>query len=728
MLPTTMPSVLPPAGMVDFADRVWRFDWERTALGRLADWPQSLRTTVDIVLNSRLPMCLGWGPRLDCLYNEAYAALVEPEHPHALGRPLREHLPESWPVLHPLVARTMAGEPTFAENQRFAPNRPGHDDTGTFTLANSPVFDEAGRASGVLCTCIETTRQVLAEKRLSTVLDSTTDSVIVLDRNWRITYMNRRADELMGKPIGLSVGVNAWEALPGEVGGTFYRQYRWAMDHQRPVQFEEYLPAIGRWLEIYAYPTQDALSIFFRDITERHRTQEQLQYLAHHDPLTGLANRTRFNQELDEAMRDVRTGPQAAVLYLDLDHFKEVNDTLGHPVGDALLAGIARRLRACVRENDTVARLGGDEFAVLQRGLRGRHQPSVLAQRIIDTLSAPYPIDNEMIRTGVSIGIVQAPVDGVDAAELFKNADIALYQAKADGRGTYRFFEPAMERRILDRRALKSDLSAAIAASQFRLVYQPILNLRTNRLLGFEALLRWNHASRGFIAPSEFIPLAEETGLIVPIGDWALGQACAEAAGWPDGFRLAVNLSPCQFLNQDLPDRVARALARSGFPSGRLDLEITESVLLQDSEPNLRTLHKLRELGIGMVLDDFGTGYSSLSYLQSFPFSKIKIDRSFIVGIPGREEAQAIAGAVIELGHSLGTVVVAEGIETEPQRDWFRSRQCDEGQGYLFSRPLPPEEIGEWIRRHARALDDGSQILRPDGDAVGAGPRSVASD
>jgi EAL domain-containing protein (putative c-di-GMP-specific phosphodiesterase class I) len=271
-----------------------------------------------------------------------------------------------------------------------------------------------------------------------------------------------------------------------------------------------------------------------------------------------------------------------------------------------------------------------------------------------------------------------------------------------------------MERRILDRRALKSDLSAAIAGSQLRLVYQPILNLETNRILGFEALLRWNHASRGFIPPSEFIPLAEETGLIAPIGDWALEQACAEAAAWPDGLRLAVNLSPCQFLNQDLPDRVARALARSGFPTGRLDLEITESVLLQDTEPNLRMLHKLRELGIGMVLDDFGTGYSSLSYLQSFPFSKIKIDRSFIVGIPGREEARAIAGAVIELGHSLGRVVVAEGIETEPQRDWFRDRQCDEGQGYFFSRPLASEEIRDWTRGHARA-HDGSSALRPVG-------------
>jgi diguanylate cyclase (GGDEF)-like protein len=503
----------------------------------------------------------------------------------------------------------------------------------------------------------------------------------------------------MGELAGFAIGVNVWAALPEAVGSPFDQQYRLAMDRQVPVQFEEFLPEIGRWLEIHAYPTPDALSIFFRDITERRKTREQLQHLAHHDPLTGLANRTLFYQQLDTAIQGLEANPQVAVLYLDLDHFNEVNDTLGHPMGDALLVNIAQRLRACAREIDTVARLGGDEFAVIQIGPCSRDEPSVLARRIIERLSAPYQVDGEFSRTGVSIGIALAPGDGIDTADLFKKADIALYQAKAEGRGTYRFFEPVMEERLLTRQALKSALVKAITTSQFQLAFQPIINLRTDHVCSFEALLRWQHPERGLISPDEFIPIAEETGLIIPIGDWVLEQACVEAMKWPSDIRVAVNLSPNQFLRQDLPEKVAQALTRSGLPAQRLELEITESVLLQDSEPNLQTLHKLHELGVRTVLDDFGTGYSSLSYLQKFPFSKIKIDRSFVGDLPDENEAKAIVQAIINLGHTLGMSIAAEGVETQQQLERIRAKGCDEAQGYFFSKPMWADEIKDLLER-----------------------------
>jgi diguanylate cyclase (GGDEF)-like protein/PAS domain S-box-containing protein len=686
------------AGEGEMAARMRAHDWNETSLGPYRSWPQSLKATIRMVLISKVPMCLSWGPNLNCLYNDAYAEFIGTRHPLALGRPLAEHLPEIWPDLRPLVERTLAGEATFTENQKLVVAHKGYEEEVYFTFSHIPVHDEAGAVSGMLCMCTDTTHQVLAEKRLSSVLDSTTDSVIVLDHDWRITYMNQRANALVGTGRNLDVGVRLWDAFPDEVGSIFDQQYRRAIDSQTPIVFEAFHPAQNLWLEVHAYPTPDALSIFFRDITERRKTQEQLHHLAHHDPLTNLANRSLFYHQLDKAMEGIWAGSQVAVLYFDLDHFKEVNDVLGHPMGDALLVNIAQRLRACVRETDTVARLGGDEFAVIQVGLNGRHEPSVLAQRIIERLTAPYQVKGELIRTGVSVGIALAPGDGLDSADLFKNADIALYQAKAEGRGTYCFFEPALEKRLLVRQALKSDLAKAVTSSQFELVFQPTVKLRTNNICGFEALLRWQHPDRGLILPAEFIPIAEETGLIIPIGDWVLEQACAEAVKWPREIRVAVNLSPAQF-SQDLPAKVARALARNGLSAERLELEITESVLLQDSEPNLSILHALRELGVRTVLDDFGTGYSSLSYLQKFPFSKIKIDRSFISELPEKEEAKAIVRAVTHLGHSLRMLIVAEGVETQQQLDWLRMRSCDGAQGYFFSKPVGAEEIDDCLKR-----------------------------
>jgi diguanylate cyclase (GGDEF)-like protein/PAS domain S-box-containing protein len=689
------------AGGGEMGARMSAHDWAETSLGAPGTWPQSIRTAASIMLSSKFPMFLAWGPDLICLYNDGFAEILGTEHPSTLGRPLTELWPGIWPEIGPLIERALAGEATFQENRKLVLIRKGHEEETYFTFSYSPVRDETGGIGGLLCICTETTDQVLAEKRLSSVLESTTDSVMVFDHAWRITYMNLHAKELLGRGRDVTVGKNLREVFPEDTGGTFDLQCQWAIDNQAPVVFEEFHPAACAWLEVHAYPTKDTVSAFFRDVTERRRTQEQMQYLAHHDPLTGLANRSLFYQQLDEALVGIRAGSQVAVLYIDLDYFKEVNDTRGHPVGDALLIKVAERLRVCVRETDTIARLGGDEFALIQTGPHSRSDASDLARRIINTLSAPYEVSGDLIRIGASIGIAIAPGGGADANDLFKSADIALYSAKADGRGTYHFFEPAMKEPYLARQALKTDLRLALANGEFQLAYQPIIDVQSNQVRGFEALLRWQHPDRGFMLPAEFIPVAEETGLILPIGEWVLERACAEASKWPEQLWVAVNLSPSQFQHWDLPEKVAGVLSRAGLHPSRLELEITESVLLHDSKANLLTLHKLRELGIRLALDDFGTGYSSLSYLQKFPFSKIKIDRSFISELPDKEEANALAivRAIAALGRSLGMSITAEGVETQLQLDRIRARGCDEAQGYFFSKPIWADEVEALLGR-----------------------------
>ena len=399
-----------------------------------------------------------------------------------------------------------------------------------------------------------------------------------------------------------------------------------------------------------------------------------------------------------------------AVLCLDLDYFKSVNDTLGHPIGDALLCAVADRLRDCLRENDIVARLGGDEFALIQVGTEQPNSSTMLAERIIDTLGAPYEINGHQIVIGASVGIAMAPADGNDADEIIKNADMALYRAKADGRGRFRFFEADMDAKMQARRTLEIDLRNALVNSEFELHYQPLVNVKTNEITGFEALVRWRHPDRGLVSPAEFIPLAEEIGLIVPLGDWVLNQACTDATSWPSPVRVAVNLSPNQFKNPDLAHSVFRALARSKLAAQRLELEITETVLLQDSETTLATLHQLRNMGVRISMDDFGTGYSSLSYLRSFPFDKIKIDQSFIRDLATRDDSAVIVRAVTTIGNSLGISTTAEGVEDGSQFQRLKDEGCTEAQGFYLGRPLPIKEttalledgVGNAPRTHRR--------------------------
>jgi len=432
----------------------------------------------------------------------------------------------------------------------------------------------------------------------------------------------------------------------------------------------------------------------FEDITEWQQAQQQISHMARHDALTNLPNRTLFREQLEKALRLAKRADQLAIFCLDLDHFKEINDSLGHPVGDALLKEVARRLGECITEHDTVARLGGDEFAIVQ--FCSDCDPSVVAQlasHIVEKISVPYDIGGHQLVVGVSIGISLAPEDGKNPDELLKKADLALYRAKADGRGTYRFFETGMDARAQARRLLELDLRTALQRNEFEVYYQPIRDVARDRIVAFEALVRWNHPQRGMISPVNFIPLAEETGLIVPLGDWVLHSACSAASGWSRDVDVAVNLSPVQFKNPNLVSSVKAALRASGLPADRLELEITESVLLQNSEATLAVLHELRAFGVRISLDDFGTGYSSLSYLRSFPFDKIKIDRSFVTELATREDSMAIVRAVTGLGKSLGIVTTAEGVETDAQFDLLRREGCTQAQGYLFSPPRPASEV-----------------------------------
>lgn len=441
-----------------------------------------------------------------------------------------------------------------------------------------------------------------------------------------------------------------------------------------------------------------------QDITEATLAEAQINHLARHDALTNLPNRAVFRSNLEEALKRVPRGDAVAVLCLDLDQFKPVNDTLGHPVGDALLQEVAERLRDCVRETDTASRLGGDEFAIIVTTGVDPIGVTSLASRIIESLSAPYTIAGHKVVIGTSVGIALAPEDGTSPDQLLKNADLALYRAKSDGRGVYRFFEPGMDAKAQARRAMELDLRRALENEEFELFYQPLVNLSAREIVAFEALLRWRHPDQGLIAPNDFIPLAEEIGLIVPLGAWVLKQACAQAVTWPSHIKVSVNLSPVQFKSNTLVLNVVSALAASGLHPGRLELEITETVMLYDTEATLATLVRLRELGVSISMDDFGTGYSSLSYLRKFPFDKIKIDQSFVRGLSGEDESAAIVRAVTGLGRSLGMTTTAEGVETKDQLELLRKEGCVEVQGFLFSAPVPSTEISLLLERLNKSL------------------------
>ena len=547
---------------------------------------------------------------------------------------------------------------------------------------------------------------------LDTALDNMSQGLSMFDADGRILLYNDRYAEMMGR-TGMALqgrllldvlrqqkALDRWDGDPDQFVASVIAAAKAGNSVTRTVSRN------GRSIRVVDQPMKGGGWVAtFEDITEWQAAQEQISHMARHDALTNLPNRTLFREQLEKALRLAKRSDQLAVLCLDLDHFKDINDSLGHPVGDALLKEVARRLGECITEHDTVARLGGDEFAIVQ--FCSDCDPSavaLLASHVVEHVSAPYEIAGHQLVIGVSIGISLAPEDGKNPDELLKKADLALYRAKEDGRGTYRFFETGMDARAQARRMLELDLRAALQREEFEVYYQPIRDVAKDVVVAFEALVRWNHSLRGMISPVNFIPLAEETGLIVPIGDWVLRQACMDAAGWSQDVGVAVNLSPVQFKNPNLVLSVKEALKASGLPAHRLELEITESVLLQNSEATLAVLHELRGFGVRISLDDFGTGYSSLSYLRSFPFDKIKIDRSFVSELATRDDSMAIVRAVTGLGKSLGIVTTAEGVETDAQFDLLRQEGCTQAQGYLFSRPRPAAEVERMLTQPRQRL------------------------
>jgi diguanylate cyclase (GGDEF)-like protein len=546
-------------------------------------------------------------------------------------------------------------------------------------------------------------RIYVQQLRLNTAIENMSQGLTMFDRFERLVLCNQRYLEMYGlSPKIIKPGCSVADvvrhrietgSLTTDEANAYADRRRETLSHGTVTGNIFTLPN-GREIQVTRHPMPGGGWVTtHEDVTERRRAEAKIAYMAHHDTLTGLANRVLLRERLQAVVPRIARGEQTAVLYLDLDRFKNINDSLGHAVGDMLLKSVADRLRLCVRETDTVARLGGDEFAILQTAIERPTSADRLAQRIRDAVKIPYIINEQQILIDVSIGISLAPNDGADPDQLIKQADMAMYAAKYDGRGRFRYFEAEMNTRANARRKTELDLRHAIVNKEFELCYQPLVNLERNDICSCEALVRWRHPERGLISPAEFIPVAEEAGLISQIGEWVLKTACMEAATWPKGITVAVNVSPSQFKDKTLILHVMTALAASQLPARRLAIEITENVLMTDNEANLAILHQLRDLGVQIVMDDFGTGYSSLSYLRSFPFDKIKIDRSFIDDRSGKGNADAIIQATTSMAKSLNIKTTAEGVETKEQMVKIRDLGCTEMQGYLISRPLRAADI-----------------------------------
>jgi diguanylate cyclase (GGDEF)-like protein len=546
-------------------------------------------------------------------------------------------------------------------------------------------------------------------ERLETALTNMSQGLCMFDQEQRVVIANRRFADIYG--LGekyIAPGTTLREILEARVAAGAYC----AVDGRRLVDEgiasfgretrEVVQLADGRFISVLCRPMRNGGVVStHEDVTEQRQAEARIAHLAQHDVLTDLPNRALLRTRLEEALASMHRGGSAvAVFVLDLDRFKVVNDSFGHPIGDALLKAATQRLQSCTREQDTIARLGGDEFAIVQRTADPAVDSVLLARRILEAIEAPFDLDGHHVVVGISIGIAIAPGDGDDPDLLLKNADLALYRAKKERRDTYRFFEPEMDERMRARRTLEEDLRKALIAGELLLYYQPLVNLERDQICGFEALLRWHHPERGNIPPSSFIPIAEETGLIVPLGEWVLRQACTEAATWPDHLKVAVNVSAAQFKARNLAEVVIRSLAAAGMAPHRLELEITESVMLHDEDTAFETLKRLHDLGVRIALDDFGTGYSSLSNLRKFPFDKIKIDRSFVSDLSvANVDALAVVRSVAQLGVSLGMTTTAEGVETAEQLDYVRAEGCTEMQGFYICPPSPASEIAKLIER-----------------------------
>ena len=551
--------------------------------------------------------------------------------------------------------------------------------------ANLVLAEERQRAAQVLHA---------HEHRFDTALHNMLQGLLMISQTGELVVVNRRFNELFDMPDGVLTPGMTYQDLTErvvELGNVCaedmrgVRESRAALLERNERATVTWKLADGRTFNVTHQPMEAGWLATFEDISARCAVEARMVYLAHHDALTDLPNRVLFHAKLQEALALVRRGHKLALLCLDLDHFKTINDTLGHPIGDAVLQAVSQRLSGATRDTDTVARLGADEFAIIQTSIAKPAEATACATRLLHLLSAAFEVSGHHIIIGASIGIAFAPEDGFDADQLLRCADLALSRAKLEGRGVYRLFQVEMDAQMQERRLMELDLREALEAGQFEVFYQPLVDLRVGAVTAVEALLRWRHPDRGLVSPANFIPLAEEIGLIVPIGEWVLREACRMVASWQGAMRVAVNLSPVQFQSRSLVATVARALHDAEMPADRLELEITETVMLQDTEATLATLAELRDLGVRIAMDDFGTGYSSLNYLRRFPFDRIKIDQSFVRDLNSKRDCGAIIRAVIALSRELGIATTAEGVETQVQLDALMNAGCTEFQGYLFS-------------------------------------------